>query len=82
MSRGARDYLRSFTTERVKVFPQCVDVFRRVIVDAESGFLRLGDDAVFDVRDVHHVCDFEAFELEISAQDVGGDCERKLPIWP
>src|SRR6185295_252419 len=73
MSGCARDYLRPFATERVKVFPESVDVLRSVVVDADSSFLRLGDDAIFDVRDVHHVSDFEAFELEIAAQDVGGD---------
>ena len=73
MSRRARDYFRPFATERIKVFPERVDVFRSVVVDAESSFLRLGDDAIFDVRDVHHVSDFETFELQIAAQDVGSD---------
>ena len=73
VTRGARNDLRPFATERIEVFPERVDVLRGVVVDAQSGFLRLGDDAVFDVRDVHHVRDLEAFELQVATQDVGGD---------
>ncbi len=40
---------------------------------AHALFLRLRDDAIFDVGDVHHVRDLEAFELQVTAQDVSGD---------
>src|SRR5687767_6901714 len=39
VSRGARHDVRSFTTERIEVFPQRLDVFGGVVVYCESGFL-------------------------------------------
>ena len=73
MTRRARNDLGPFAAERVKVFPERIDVLCRVIVDAQPGFLRLGDDAVVHIGDVHHVSDFESFELQITANDVGSD---------
>ncbi len=73
VTRSARHDFGAFAAKRVEVFPQRVDVLRGVVVDTQSRFLRLRDDAIFDVRDVHHVRDFETFELQIAAQDVGGD---------
>jgi len=69
----ARNDFGPFAAECVEVFPVRIDVLRSVIVDAEPGLLRLGDDAIVNIRDVHHVSDFESFELEIAANDVGGD---------
>src|ERR1051325_4897613 len=73
VTRGARNDVGTFATERVEVFPQRLNVDRGVVVDTQAGFLRLGDDAVFNVSDVHYVRDFEAFVFQVAAQDVGGD---------
>jgi hypothetical protein len=73
VTRRARHDLGSFAAERVEVFPERVDVLRGVLVDRQAGFLRLRDDAIFDVRDVHHVRDLVAFEFQIAANDVGRD---------
>ena len=73
MARCARNDLGPFATEGFEVFPERIDVLCRVIVDAEPGLLRLGDDAIVHIRDVHHVSDFESFELQIAANDVGSD---------
>src|SRR2546423_5485362 len=78
MARGARNNLGSFAAERVGVFPEGIDVLGRVVVDIQTGFLRLSDDAVFNVSDIHHVFDFEAFELQIPTQNVGGDGAAKV----
>src|SRR6267142_1094691 len=78
MARGARHNLRPLATERVEVFPKRLDVLRRVIVNRKSSFLRLGDDAILDVRDVHHVRDFVTLELEITAHNVGSDGRTEI----
>ena len=73
VTRCARNDFGPFAAERVEVFPERVDVVRGVVVDAQAGLLRLGDDAVVHVSDIHHVRDFVAFELQVTTQDVGGD---------
>src|SRR5690349_13202933 len=78
MTRGAWNDVRTFAAKRIEVFPKRVDVLRRVLVDRQSGFLRLGDDAVFHVSDVHDVSDFVAFELEITDHDIGCDSAAKV----
>ena len=78
VKRGARHDFGSFATECIEVFPERLDVDRSVVVDTQAGFLRLGDDAVFHVSDIHHVRDFEAFEFQITTQDVGGDGAAKV----
>src|SRR5215213_2304724 len=78
VTRGAGDNVRALAAERVEIFPQRVDVLRGVFVDCQAGLLRLGDDAVFDVSDIHHVRDFVAFELQVSTHDVGGDSAAKV----
>src|SRR5262245_18958175 len=71
-SRAWHDF-RPFAAKRVEVFPERVDILRGVIVDTQTRLLRLRDDAVFDVGNVHHVSDFETLELQVAAQDVGSD---------
>src|SRR5215813_7479896 len=78
MTRGARNQVGTFTAERIEVFPERLDVDCGVVVDTQAGLLRLGDDAVFDVRDVHHVRDFKAFEFQIATQNVGSDSAAKV----
>src|SRR5678816_3326995 len=78
MARGARDDVGPLAAERVEVFPERSDVLGGVLVDRQPGFLRLGDDAVFDVSDVHDVLDVVAFEFQITDDDVSGDGAAKV----
>ena len=73
VARGPRNDVRTFAAERVKVFPKSINVDGGVFVDAFTGFLRLCDDAVFHVGNVHYVGDFVTFELQVTAQDVSRD---------
>ena len=52
------------------VLPKSINVDGGVFVDTLTGFLRLCDDAVFHVGNVHYVGDFVTFELQVTAQDV------------
>src|SRR5215213_5688420 len=70
---GAWNNVWAFAAERVEVFPERVDVLRGVFVDRQTGLLRLGDDSVLDVSDVHDVSDFVAFEFQVTAYDVCGN---------
>src|SRR4029450_56740 len=70
--------IRSLATQCVEVFPKCVDVLCRVVVDAHARGLRLRDDAVFNVGDIHDVRHVIAFELEIPAKYVG--CDRRTEV--
>src|SRR5215213_171023 len=70
---GAWHHVGPLAAECVKVFPERVDVLRGVLVDRQAGFLRLGDDAVFDVSDVHDMRDLVALELQVTDHDVSGD---------
>src|SRR5688500_141571 len=78
MACGPRYDIGSLASECIGIFPKGGDVFRCVVVDAKTGFLRLGDNAVLDIRDVHHVSNLVTFKLEITAQDVSGDGRTKV----
>src|SRR5688500_18448095 len=78
MPRRAWNYVGPLATQCVKVFPECLDVFRSVVVNRQSRFLRFGNDAVFHVRDVHHVRDFVTLEPEITTENVRGHCGTKV----
>src|SRR5690349_15636859 len=78
MAGGAGNDLGSLAAERLEVFPEGIDVLGCVIVDTQTGFMRLSDDTVVNVSDIHHVSNVEAFELEISTQNVGGDGAAKV----
>src|SRR5436305_762785 len=71
VSRRARRHFGPLGPERVEVFEEGFGELRRVLVNALPLCARELDDAVFDVRDVHHVPDLEALVLEIAAQNVG-----------
>src|ERR1044072_7799412 len=62
--------------ERVEVLPERRDVLRRVLVNRLPLLARELYDAVFDVRDVHHVRQAEALVLQVTAQQVAEDRER------
>src|SRR5687767_8117134 len=79
MSSRAGHDVRPFTTQRIEVFPQGLDVFGGVVVYCESSFLGLGDDAVFDVGDVHHVCDVVTLELQVATNNVRGYSRAEVP---
>src|SRR5262245_40721371 len=78
MTSCARHHFWSLATKGIKVFPQRLDVLSGVFIDGLACLLRLGDDAVFDVSDIHHVRHLEAFEFQITTEDVGRDCRAKV----
>src|SRR5215211_9228458 len=78
VARGARHDVGTFAAERVGVFPKRIDVLRCVVVNTQSSLLRLGDDAVFHVSDVHHMPDIEALELQVTAHNISSDGTAKV----
>ena len=78
VARGARHDVWTRAAERIEIFPQRCDVFRRVLVNRHAVLLRERDDAIFNVRDVHHVRDMVALEAQVAAQDVREDVGTKV----
>jgi hypothetical protein len=76
VSRRARHDVGALAPQGVEVFPERLDVARRVVVNREAALLRVLDDAVFHVRDVHHVHDFVAAVFEVAGERVAEDAER------
>ena len=74
----ARSDLWPFAAQRVKVFPERLDVLRRVVIDRLPVLLRLGNDAIIDVGEIHYLRDPQAFELEIAANHIGGNRGAKV----
>ncbi len=70
VARRAGRHLGALGAERVEVFEEGVDVLCRVLVDGLAPLGRELDDAILDVRDVHHVRDLVAAVLEVAAQHV------------
>jgi len=82
VTRGARRDFRAFATERVKIFPERLDVFRSVIVKRLVLLLRLRNDAIVHVSEVHHLGHAIAFEFQITAHHVSRDRRTKVPDVP
>jgi len=70
VSGRARQNLGALGAERLVVVEEGFGVPGRVFVDGLAALGRELDDAVFDVRDVHHVRDLVPLVLEVAAQRV------------
>ncbi len=70
VARRLRRDFGALSAERVEVVEEGFDVLGRVLVNRLALLAREFDDAVFDVRDVHHVRDFVAAVLQVAAQHV------------
>src|SRR5207237_7807043 len=66
----ARHDFRALATRDVEVLPEGCDVRRGVLGNRHALLVRLLDDAVVNVRDVHDVGDSVAFALQVAAADV------------
>ena len=78
MFRRARCNLRPLATERIKVFPERFNVLLGVVVDRFATLLRLRNDAVVDVGNVHCLGHAQALELQISAQHIRRNRRAKI----
>ena len=70
VSRRARRHFGTLGPERVEVFEESLGEPGRVLFNGLPLLARELDDAVFDVRDVHHVLDLKALVLEVAPQHV------------
>ena len=77
LGRARRD-LRPLATERVKIFPERLNVLRGVLIQRFTGLTRFRNDPIVNVGQVHHLGDAQAFELQIAAQNVGRNRRTKI----
>ena len=82
MPRGARRDLGPLATERIKVFPERFNVFHCVVVDRLAALLRLRNDAVVDIRNIHRLRHAQTLELQISSQYIRRNRRPKIPNVP
>src|SRR5262245_7341320 len=85
MSRRTGHDVGSLASERIKVLPKSVDIFRSIFINADACFLRLGNDSILDVRYVHDVSDVVTLELQVPAKNVcvnGGSKVSDMPVVP
>src|SRR5438874_11440956 len=78
MTRSARRNIGALTTKRVEVFPKCINVLRRVLVERLPGLFGLSDDAIIHVGQVHHGSYAQAFELQVAPNQIRGDGRTKI----
>src|SRR5262252_9431874 len=78
MTSGPWRNLRTFATEGVKILPKRRYVFRGVIIERLVVFLGLGNDAIINISEVHHLHHPVALEFQITANDVDGNRGTKI----
>src|SRR6266404_4140700 len=70
---GADDLFRMFAVQRVHIFQECLLELFRVLTNPYTLLGGALDDAIIDIRDVHHVTKFESALFQEAPQDVDGN---------
>ena len=70
MFGGLGDVLRRLQPKGRRVFEKGVRVYFRVLLDALARGVRVADDLVFHIGDVHDVIEFKAAVLQPAPQDI------------
>src|SRR5437763_17149734 len=78
MTRRARCDIGALATKCVEVFPKCIDVFRRVLIERLSGLVGLSDDPIIHIGQVHDGSYAQAFEFQVAPNQIRGDGRAKI----